>query len=87
MKPCTFQPKLEKKSTRGKFLILQETETLKKLLICSQKKAFLIILVTETPKKLFIFREMEPSHILRKLYSELWYIQGPSIFKTNNIPF
>ena len=34
-KPCTFQSMLEKykKSTRRKFLILQETETLKKFLI------------------------------------------------------
>ena len=35
------------KSTRRKFLILQEMETLKK---------FLIFQETETPKKLFIFR-------------------------------
>ena len=49
MEPCTFQPKL-KNSTPRKSLILQETETPKKLIISSQKKTFLIFLETETPR-------------------------------------
>ena len=44
------------------FLIFQETETPKKLLIFSRKKAFLIFRETETPKKLFTFQEL--SYIL-----------------------
>ena len=38
-----------------RLLILQETETLKKLFIFSQKKAFLIFPETETSKKFLIF--------------------------------
>ena len=30
---------------------------------------------------------MELSYILEKVYSEPWYIQDPSMFKRNNIPF
>ena len=37
-----------------KFLIFQETETPKKLLILSQEKAFLIFWKMETPKKTFL---------------------------------
>ena len=40
-------------SLRGNFLILQETETPRKLFIFSQKEAFLIFEETETPKKKF----------------------------------
>ena len=41
MKPCTFQPKIEKykKSTPIKFLILQETKTPKKRLIFFSKES------------------------------------------------
>ena len=38
-----------------KFLIFQETETPKKLLILSQEKAFLIFWKMETPKKTFLY--------------------------------
>ena len=40
-----------------KFLIFQETETPKKLLIFSQKKV--VFWKTETPKKFFLFQERE----------------------------
>ena len=65
MEPCTFQPRLEKKkkkkikTTQIKFTILKETETSKKFIIFSQKKAVLIFQKTEVAKKLFIFQETE----------------------------
>ena len=43
-----------KKFTPRKFLMLQETETPKKILRSSQKKAFLIFIKMETPKKIYI---------------------------------
>ena len=46
-----------------KFLIFQETKTIKKLLTFSQKKAFLIFWKTENPKKLFISQETDFSYI------------------------
>ena len=68
MKPCTFQPKLDKlkKSTPRKFLIFQATNTPQKILkfsrkkavlIFSQKKAVLISPETETLKNLLHFRK------------------------------
>ena len=48
-----------------KFLIIQETDTLKKLLIFSEKKAVLTFWEKENPKKFFIFQE-----------TELFYISG-----------
>ena len=60
MKPCTFQPKLEKikKSATGKFLIFQETKTPKKFLIFSEKKGLIIFQKTETSKKFLTFRKV-----------------------------
>ena len=51
IKPFTFQSKLdkEKKFTLGKFVILQETKTLKKLFVLSQKKAFFKVQETGSP--------------------------------------
>ena len=48
-----------------KFLILQETDNPKKLLIFSEKKAVLTFWEKENPKKFFIFQE-----------TELFYISG-----------
>ena len=53
------------------FHMLQKTETPKKLLIFSQKKAFLIIQEAETSKKFVIFQEMVLCYISGKVYSEL----------------
>ena len=51
MKPCTFQlkTKTEEKFIPGKILILQETETSKKIYIFSQEEAVLIYREKETP--------------------------------------
>ena len=58
--PELFSPKLKKikKSTLRKFLMLQETETLKNVLYFSQKKAALMFRETKTLKKLLIFQEV-----------------------------
>ena len=60
-----FELQKLKKSAPRKFLILQETETPRKLLIFSQKKVVLIFRKMETPKRLFIFQETELSYISR----------------------
>ena len=54
--------------------MLQETETPKKLLIFSQKKAFLIFRKTETLTKIYLFKETELSYVFEKVYSEPWHI-------------
>ena len=56
--PSFFSPssKIKNKSSPRKFLIVQETETLKKLLF-SQKKAFLIFQETGTLKNFLYFRK------------------------------
>ena len=100
MEPCTFKPRLKKFkkkihpekisyaltfSQKKAVPIFQETETPKKFLIFSRKKAFLVFQETETPNKFFIFQETELYHILGKVYSEPWYIQNSSIFRTRSI--
>ena len=60
--------KKKRKTTQRKFTILTETETSKKFIIFSQKKAVLIFQKTEVAKKLFIFQE-----------TELWYRDYTSV--------
>ena len=73
--PALFNPglkkkkkKKKKKTTQRKFTLLKETETSKKFIIFSQKKAVLIFQKTEVAKKLFIFQE-----------TELWYKDYTSV--------
>ena len=64
IKPCNFHPKLQKqkKTTLGKFLILQETKTLKSFLCFPKRKeSFSYISENENPeagtlKKLLLFQ-------------------------------
>ena len=53
-------------STSGKFAILQEMKTPKKILIFSQKKAAPIFRKPETPKKFFTFQKTKLSYILER---------------------
>ena len=52
-----------KKSTPRKFVLLEETETLKTPLIFSSKKAVFMFREKRTPKKFFIFQETELSEL------------------------
>ena len=72
MKPCTFQPKIEKykKSTPIKFLILQETKTSKNLLIFFSKESCSYVSRIGNLEKIFIFQETDFSYIPEKEYSE-----------------
>ena len=64
-------------STLRKFLIFQKTETPKKLLIFSQKKAVIIYYETETPKKSLYFRKW---NFLIFQETELSYTSGSRTF-------
>ena len=59
-----------KKSATRKFLILQETEALKNLLIFSQKESCSYFSGNGNPEKFLIFQDAELSYISGKIYSE-----------------
>ena len=93
--------KFRKRKPRKKFLIFQETETLKKLLIFLETKSF--SLPRENflhfrkwkprtkkflyfPKQNFlVFQEPELCYISKKVYLEALHIQNFGIFKTRDI--
>ena len=76
MKPCTFQPKIEKykKSTPIKFLILQETKTPKNLLIFFSKESCSYVSRIGNLGKIFLSFRKRIFLILQKKN-----IQNPSI--------